>query len=55
MTDSPRGATGSGGIEFVEFSALMSKLEAGLDEGILPLWLPSLFCMWNPYINNKYQ
>jgi hypothetical protein len=36
-------------------AVLLAEPAAGLDEGILSLWLPVLFCMRNPCINNKYQ
>jgi hypothetical protein len=34
-------------------AVLARQAEAGLDEGILSLCLPILFCIWNPYRYNK--
>ena len=46
---------GGGGLQPLPGSAQPGLPLAGLDEGLLSLFLPVLVCMENPYRDNKLQ
>ena len=48
-------ATHNTTLTILEISDTVEKYEAGLDEGILSLYLHILFRMWNPPSDNKWR